>query len=102
MDIDNDESYQSDNSSLWNDSSSEDDSESDNEEMDNVRVWCRIESNSKQQAHPAFTFTGSPGLKVRGNLEDPLDFFSLFFDDEIIDYIVSETNRFADQFLEKK
>lgn len=101
MDIDNDESYQSDNSSLWNDSMSEDDSECENEEMNKARVWCRAEPNILKEPHPPFPFVGSPGLKISGHLEDPLDFFSLFFDQELVDYIVSETNRFADQFLER-
>lgn len=101
MDIDNDDSYMSDNSSMWNDSSSEDNSESDNEEINNVRIWCRTQSNIPRPAPPAFQFEGKPGLKAVGNLEDPLDFFNLFFDEELMNYIASETNRFADQFLEK-
>lgn len=63
MDIDNDESYLSDNSSVWKDSTSEDDSECENEEMNNVRVWCRAEPNILNQAHPAFPFVGSPDSK---------------------------------------
>ncbi|GBO33938.1 PiggyBac transposable element-derived protein 4, partial [Araneus ventricosus] len=43
----------------------------------------------------------NPGLKVSvGNSEDPLDYFNLFFDDETFNFIVSETNRYAESHLQ--
>ena len=101
MESDNDE-YLSDNSSIWNNSDDEENSESEDEDIANVRLWCRMDGNVLQPTPPAFPFIGTPGLKVTvPDLKEPTDYFSLYFDNDIIDYIVTETNRFADQFLEQ-
>ena len=92
----------SDNSSVWDESASdESDSESETDDLDAARVWCKQESLNSQPP-PPFPFTGNPGVKAPGiDFEDPLNIFNVFFDDEIVDYIASEMNRFADQFIEK-
>ena len=53
-------------------------------------------------ARTPFTFRGDPGVKFTvENKENPVEYFEQFFDEEIIDYLVNETNRFAGQFLQK-
>ncbi|XP_064643576.1 piggyBac transposable element-derived protein 4-like [Lineus longissimus] len=55
------------------------------------------------QARARFPFTSNPGLKVNiDDPEDPLEFFELFFNDELIDLIVTQTNLFAQQFMNDK
>lgn len=62
-----------------------------------ARQWCEITSGA--QPPPYFPFTEAPGLNMTGNLEDmsPLNFFNVYFDDELIELICTETNRFAEQ-----
>ncbi|XP_064079451.1 piggyBac transposable element-derived protein 4-like [Macrobrachium nipponense] len=49
-----------------------------------------------------FNFVADPGVKFTvKDKENPLEYFEKFFDDEIIDYLVEETNRFAKQFLDE-
>lgn len=50
--------------------------------------------------HKTFTFTGKSGLQtdIAGNIS-PFDAFSLFVDDDVLDFIVRETNRYADQVI---
>ncbi|XP_014676879.1 PREDICTED: piggyBac transposable element-derived protein 4-like [Priapulus caudatus] len=46
-------------------------------------------------------FTGTPGIKVHlYNVTDPLEYFELYFDEGLIDMIVDETNRFAQQYIQ--
>lgn len=104
MDLEINEVDDSDNSSIWDEeeSASDEDSESEKEDFADVRVWCKHDSNNLQPAPPAYPFEGNPGIKITGiNLEDPMAIFNAFFDDEIMEYIASETNRYADQFIEK-
>ncbi|GBL82853.1 hypothetical protein AVEN_106372-1 [Araneus ventricosus] len=70
-------------------------SESDDDSLGSARDWCRVDITISQPSPPKFPCTGNPGLKVSaGDSEDPLDYFNLFFDDEIFNFIVSETNRY--------
>ena len=46
----------------------------------------------------AFPFTGSSGFQVCTVGFGPIDYFSLFINQDLINYFVSETNRFAEQF----
>ena len=81
-------------------SSSSSESESD-DDLDNVRNWCEIDPTRKLIPPPKFPFSGNPGIKVPiTDAEDPLEYFRLFFDENIISYIVEETNRFANNHLE--
>ncbi|GFU66028.1 piggyBac transposable element-derived protein 4 [Trichonephila clavipes] len=65
-------------------SSSEDDT-SDEENFSSVRQWCKIDSSSP--AHSRFSFTGDMGTKACvTNISDPLEYFELFFIDEIYSY----------------
>ena len=46
-------------------------------------------------------FTGVPGLKVDMARKKPIDFFNLFVTDELINTMISETNRYANQEIDK-
>ena len=89
---------------LMSDSVSEHSSnESDSDNLDNsdqthgsnpiAPTW-----RSRGSARSRFLFNGNPGLKVNvQNTEDPISFFELFFDDELINLIVQQTNLYAQQ-----
>ena len=47
----------------------------------------------------AFPFTGNSGIQVRTDGFGPIDYFTLFINQDLINYFVAETNRFAEQFL---
>ncbi|GFY57931.1 COP9 signalosome complex subunit 1 [Trichonephila inaurata madagascariensis] len=85
--------FESDKDFVHSISSSEDDS-SDEEDFSSVRQWCKIDSSS--HAPSRFSFTGDVGMKAcMTNISDPLKYFKLFFTDEIVNHIVTETNIFA-------
>lgn len=50
---------------------------------------------------PPFPFTGNSGIQEVNNFNNILDIFEFFFDDQLIDLIVTETNRYAIQFIVK-
>lgn len=60
---------------------------------DGSRGWTRI--GSKRQL---FEFQRDPGVKIEGT-DTSLDTFLHFFDDEVVDYIVLQTNLYASQFI---
>lgn len=80
--------------------SSSSESESD-DEIENVRNWCEIDTTTKVVPPPKFDFAGDPGIKVTiSDAEDPLEYFGLFFDENIMKYIIEETNRYANNRIE--
>ncbi|GFY53141.1 piggyBac transposable element-derived protein 4 [Trichonephila inaurata madagascariensis] len=92
-------SFESDEDFVHSISSSEDDS-SDEEDFSSVRQWCKIDSSSP--APSRFSFIGDVGMKACvTNISDPLEYFELFFTDEIVNHIVTETNIFAAENLNK-
>ena len=57
---------------------------------------------SRGSARSRFPFNGNPGLKVNvQNTEDPTSFFEPFFDDELINLNVQQTNLYAQVIAEK-
>ena len=44
-------------------------------------------------------FTGQPGIQVNTDGFEAIDYFELFINDDIINYLVTETNTFAEQFI---
>ena len=50
---------------------------------------------------PKIKFTGTPGLKIQMNSIQPIDFFKLFLTDDLINMMITETNRYADQEINK-
>ncbi|GFV18331.1 piggyBac transposable element-derived protein 4 [Trichonephila clavipes] len=92
-------SFESDEDFVHSISSSEDDT-SDEENFSSVRQWCKIDSSSP--APSRFSFTDDVGMKACvTNISDPLEYFELFFTDEIVNHIVTETNIFAAENLNK-
>lgn len=82
-------------------SESDDESSSDSsaEDISSVRNWCKIDCISSV-APPRFPFKGTPGIVCAiSNCEDPLEYFSLFFDDNVLQYIVDQTNLYASQYF---
>ncbi|KAJ8967387.1 hypothetical protein NQ314_002892 [Rhamnusium bicolor] len=77
---------------------------SDNENgelVENVRVWCEIRENTP--APPEYPFTENVGVTFpTAGDENKLFFFKKLVDDQLINTITEETNRFALQTLAKK
>lgn len=44
-------------------------------------------------------FNDQPGIQVNSEGFEPIDYFALFFNDDFINYLVTETNTFAEQFI---
>ncbi|GBM53197.1 PiggyBac transposable element-derived protein 4 [Araneus ventricosus] len=78
-----------------------DESDSDEDTLDAARNWCRIDQENLAPPPPRFPFSGNPGLNTRMDGSSPIEFFCIFFDDDIVGYIASETNRYAEDFIEK-
>ncbi|GBN81729.1 hypothetical protein AVEN_14601-1 [Araneus ventricosus] len=75
-----------------------DDSDSDEDTLDAARNWYRIDQENLAPPPPRFPFSGNPGLNTRMDGSFPIEFFCIFFDDDIV---TSETNRYAEDFIEK-
>lgn len=59
--------------------------------------WTDFKSTCKQ-----FPFNAQPGLQVDFDLNDPVAAFKQFVDDELLDIVVTETNRYAHQLLSNR
>ncbi|KAM5157498.1 piggyBac transposable element-derived protein 4-like [Mantella aurantiaca] len=81
---------------LQSSTESSDDSD-DSAELSDVRTWCSIDCGTDQAAPPRFPFTGAPGMKVDVEHDNPLAYLQLFLTDEVIEKIVTETNRYKEQ-----
>ena len=56
----------------------------------------------KGKRRAPFTFRGDSGVKFTiEDKENPMEYFDKYFDEEVIDHLVTETNRFASQFLDE-
>jgi len=65
-----------------------------------TRVWCATDVQHSPAAPPCFPFTGRPGIRVSlTDEQDPLTYVRLFLDNKIVNTIVTETNRYAEQTL---
>ncbi|KAL8588964.1 hypothetical protein ACOMHN_065746 [Nucella lapillus] len=62
-----------------------------------VREWEPADPNPP---NPNVIFTGNPGLKKNTDSFKPVDYLELFFDDDLINSIIINTNLYAQQFLE--
>ena len=76
------------------------DNASEDEDTDDDNEWRRL-TDDDGGAMPVH-FTATPGPKnIPENINKPIDYFNLFFDDAFIDKIVEETNRYSDQYFEE-
>lgn len=63
--------------------------------------WRRLSDVCDRGPMPIH-FSATPGHKnVPQGISSPIEYFSLFFTDEILDKIVEETNRYSDQYVEE-
>jgi len=81
------------------DESEEDESEEDEEPVEEDVDWVEVEDDYTPNEIP---FTGAPSINHGGQAHPtPGELFNLLITDDIIDYIVRETNNFADNFLQE-
>uniref|UniRef100_A0A8C5W7D9 PiggyBac transposable element-derived protein 4 n=1 Tax=Leptobrachium leishanense TaxID=445787 RepID=A0A8C5W7D9_9ANUR len=89
-------------SDSWGNSSSDTDSNHSDDsviEGNDVQTWCSIDCGAYRAAPPRFPFTGAPGMKVDVEHDNPLAYLQLFLTDEVIEKIVTETNRYQERQL---
>jgi len=66
------------------------------------RFWERVNSNYTSNMEFEYRYTAGLNSSVDLTAESsPIDFFNLFLTEEVISLMVNESNRYADQFLEK-
>lgn len=82
-------------------SGDDDDNDSDGGgDFDSCRQWCRVDADNPPPCPPRFQFLPSPGKTFHvEDPGDPLQYFEVLLDDQLIDLMVTETNRYAAQFL---
>lgn len=72
--------------------------DNDNENLDKARNWYQISINQPNVAPPRFRFEANPGCCFTlTDYDDALSYFELFFDNSLMDIILTETNRYAFQ-----
>lgn len=62
-------------------------------------LQCNTAANAKLSPP---TFTASPGIVPSMKGKEPIDFFRLMFDEHVVDLILTETNRYATQYLKQE
>ena len=78
----------------------DDDNDLDSESSDDVAL--PTDWTSRGKARSPFTFRADSGVKFTvEDKENPLEYFEKYFDDELIEYLVTETNRFANDYLDE-
>ena len=65
-------------------------------EYDFSNNWMWMEEDPGTSYGP---FNGNPGLNIQPDLNDPIDFFQLFFEDSMFTRIANETNNYARQCI---
>ncbi len=66
--------------------------------------WTQCGQDGTARFHPRMIpFTGNPGIQVQVPCDaSPLDYFQLYMSNDIIDHLVTETNRYASQYTERE
>ncbi|CAH2225175.1 Hypothetical predicted protein [Pelobates cultripes] len=86
----------------WENLSSETESDKSDDsatELSDVQTWCSIDCVTDQAAPPRSPFAGASSMKVDVEHNNPLAYLKLFLTDEVIEKIVTETNRYKEQQL---
>uniref|UniRef100_A0A0L8G3C7 PiggyBac transposable element-derived protein domain-containing protein n=1 Tax=Octopus bimaculoides TaxID=37653 RepID=A0A0L8G3C7_OCTBM len=81
-------------------SDDDDDNDSNDDVLLAARQWYQLPvGDNLAPAPPPLPFVGNPGILIDVGISEmtPLDFFPLYFDDDLVDFVYSETNRFAQQ-----
>lgn len=85
--------------SSLSDFSSDEDTET-SDDLIQVRNFCEIDTNNSPAPPPRFPFTVQPGVHKNMDVRDgTLQFIEIFFDDNLIEMIASETNKYADKSI---
>ena len=86
-------------------SSSDSEGEDDNDDLDSDSsddVALPTDWTSRGKERSPFTFHADSGVKFTvEDKENPLEYFEKYFDEELIEYLVTETNRFANDYLDE-
>ena len=61
-----------------------------------VQQWERPNLLAPQ----SIPFTGQPGIQVNTDGFEPIDYLKLFINGDILNYLLTETNTFAEQFIQ--
>ncbi|KAH9367826.1 hypothetical protein HPB48_017693 [Haemaphysalis longicornis] len=78
------------------DESDGDDDDNESDALTSARVWQRVDTDNPPPAPPRFPFSSVPGiLRKPSDENDILRWFHVFFDWQIIDLTVTETNQFV-------
>ncbi|KAK7110188.1 hypothetical protein V1264_014106 [Littorina saxatilis] len=64
---------------------------------DKIRNWTDADATAPNQD---IQFQGNPGMQCNVDNFEPVDWMQLFFDDDLINHLVFQTNLYADQYLE--
>ena len=67
-------------------------------ERESMQALWKYEPNKVSE----FSFEEEPGLKINKNIKKKIDFFKLFLTDELLDLMVSETNKYAEQEIDRR
>ena len=73
------------------------DSDNDAEDVQNGKQWSL---NGRRRIRLPFTINSGIKVEIKNPL-DPLEVFEIFFNDDLINTIVTETNCYSSQFLEE-
>ncbi|GFT38724.1 piggyBac transposable element-derived protein 4 [Nephila pilipes] len=70
------------------------------DDLTQVRNFCEIDTSNPSLAPPCFLFTANPAVHLNIDISDrTLQFFDIFFNDDLLEMIVAETNQYADRFI---
>ncbi|KAJ4448708.1 hypothetical protein ANN_00099 [Periplaneta americana] len=75
-----------------------DSSSSTNDDIASARLWCEIDTaRPLRPSPPRFPFIGNPVINVPSNTDDAMHYIRQFIDEDFVQIIVTETNRYASQ-----
>ncbi|GBM28228.1 PiggyBac transposable element-derived protein 4 [Araneus ventricosus] len=85
--------------SSFSDCSSDEEMES-SDDLTQVRNFCELDITNPPSPPPRFPFTANPAVHLNIDLSNgTLQFLDIFFDDNLLEIIVSETNKYADRTI---
>ncbi|KAF8789104.1 hypothetical protein HNY73_007074 [Argiope bruennichi] len=85
--------------SSFSDFSSDEETES-SDDLTQVRNFCELDITNPPSPLPRFPFTANPAVHLNIDLSNgTLQFLDIFFDDNLLEIIVSETNKYADRTI---
>ncbi|GBN81316.1 hypothetical protein AVEN_33209-1 [Araneus ventricosus] len=85
--------------SSFSDCSSDEETES-SDDLTQVRNFYELDITNPPSPPPRFPFTANPAVHLNIDLSNgTLQFLDIFFDDNLLEIIVSETNKYADRTI---